>query len=208
MKQKTAGYSIWICSALFSLAIATGAWAADIHKLVEDCTHCHGKGGASTEPDVPIIGGYSADYIFSSLTALKNQERPCPETEYRSGDKKGTKTDMCQVVKDMSHSDIKQVAQYFSEQKFVRAKQKFDPELAKKGQEIHEKHCEKCHSNGASAAKDDAGIQAGQHMAYLEQMCKEFLSGARPIPKKMKARLEQLDKESINALINYYGSFQ
>lgn len=208
MKQKTTGYSKWICSALFSLFIAPGASAADTHKLVEDCTHCHGKGGASTEPDVPIIGGYSADYLIGSLTALKNQERPCPETEYRSGDKKGTKTDMCQVVKDMSPSDIKQIAHYFSEQKFVRAIQKFDPELAKKGQEIHEKHCEKCHSKNASEPNDNAGIQAGQHMAYLEGMCKEFKSGTRPVPKKMRARLEQLDNESISALINFYGSFQ
>jgi len=201
-------YALLACSALFSLSLATGTWAADVGKLTESCVSCHGKGGASSEPDVPIIGGYSADYLTGSLTAYKKQERPCPETKYRSGDKKGTKTDMCQTVKDMSPNDIKQVAGYFAEQKFVRTPQKFDPVLAKKGKEIHEQNCEKCHSEGGTVAGDDAGILAGQKMAYLDEAFKEFNSGKRPIPKKMKPKLEKLDKAGIDALINYYGGFK
>jgi sulfide dehydrogenase cytochrome subunit len=185
-----------------------GSYAADVNKLVESCVNCHGKGGASNESDVPIIGGYSAEYLTGSLTAYKKQERPCPETKVRAGGKKGTKSDMCQTVKDLSDSDIKQVAQYFSEQKFVRAAQKFDPVLAKKGKDIHEQNCEKCHSEGGTVASDDAGMLAGQHMAYLDEAFKEFNSGKRPMAKKMKPKLEKLDKAGIEALINYYGSFK
>ncbi len=208
MKRNVNRSLVVACGALLGLSVASSAWAFGTPKIVATCAYCHGKAGASTEPDVPTIGGYSKDYIISSLTAMKRQERPCPETTYRGGPKKGTKTDMCQIVKDLSADDIKDIAQYFSKQKFVRAKQKFDPELAKKGKEIHEQRCEKCHSNHASEPSDDAGIQAGQHMKYLEEMLFEFVAGTRPVPKKMKAQLEQLDKASLEALVNFYGSFQ
>ncbi|MCL4471435.1 MAG: c-type cytochrome [Gammaproteobacteria bacterium] len=198
MKTPHIGYALLACSALFGLSLSTAASAADVTKLVESCASCHGKGGASTELDVPIIGGYSAEYLSGSLKAYKDKERPC----------KDTKIDMCQVVKDFSDNDIKQVAEYFAEQKFVRTPQKFDAVLARKGKAIHDKGCEKCHSEGGSVASDDAGILAGQKMAYLDEQLKFFNEGKRPIPKKMKPKLEALGKGDIEALIHYYGSFK
>ena len=208
MTQKTTRFALLAGDGLFSLSLATGAWAADVNKLVDNCTNCHGKDGASTESDVPIIGGYSAPFISDSLAAYKKKERPCPETKYRGGDKKGQKTDMCQVAKDLSEADIKQVAQYFAGKKFVRAQQKFDPALAKKGKEIHEHTCDKCHSEGGSLASDDAGILAGQWMPYLKEQFKDFKAGKRPMVKKMKPKLEKLEQADIDALVNFYGSFK
>jgi sulfide dehydrogenase cytochrome subunit len=208
MTQKATRFALLAGAGLFSLSLTTGAWAADLNKLVENCANCHGKDGASTESDVPIIGGYSEPFISDSLTAYKKKERPCPEAKYRSGDKKGQKTDMCQVAKNLSEADIKQVAQHFAGKKFVRAQQKFDPALAKKGKEIHERSCEKCHSEGGSVADDDAGITAGQWMPYLREQFKEFKTGKRPMAKKMKPKMEKLEPADIDALINYYGSFK
>jgi sulfide dehydrogenase cytochrome subunit len=207
MKQKTTGYKLLACSALFNLAVATGAWA-DAGKLTESCVSCHGKDGANAEAAIPNIGGYSAAYITSALKVYKAKERPCPEINIPEGAKKGSKSDMCQASKDLSEADIKEVADSFSEQKFVRTKQKFDAELAKKGKEHHEKLCEKCHSEGGSLAMDDAGILAGQKMAYLREQIKFFNDGTRHIFKKMKPKLEQLDKDGIEAVINYYGSME
>ncbi len=206
--QKFIRLALLASAGLFSLFLATSAWAADVNKLVENCTHCHGKDGASTESDVPIIGGYSAPFITDSLTAYKKKERPCPETKYRSGDKKGQKTDMCQVAKDLSEADIKQVAQHFAGKKFVRAQQKFDPALAAKGKEIHDRSCDKCHSEGGTLASDDAGITGGQWMPYLKEQFKEFKAGKRPMVKKMKPKIEKLEQADIDALVNYYGSFK
>jgi len=208
MTQKATGFALLAGAGLFSLSLATGAWAADLNKLVENCANCHGKDGASTESDVPIIGGYSAPFISDSLTAYQKKERPCPEAKYRGGDKKGQKTDMCQVAKELSEADIKQAAQHFAGKKFVRAQQKFDPALAKKGKEIHERSCEKCHSEGGSVASDDAGITAGQWMPYLREQFKEFKTGKRPMAKKMKPKMDKLEPADIEALINYYGSFK
>jgi sulfide dehydrogenase cytochrome subunit len=208
MTQKATEFTLLACTALFGLSLATSAWAADIPKLVENCTNCHDKDGASRESDVPIIAGYSAPYLSDSLAAHKKKERPCPEAKYQSGDKKGQKTDMCLVAKDLSDTDIRQVAQYFAGKKFVRAQQNFDPALAKKGKEIHERSCEKCHAEGGSLASDDSGILAGQWMPYLEETFKEYSSGKHPMPKMMKRKMEKLEKADFDALVNYYGSFK
>ena len=208
MTKRNIGYILSISIALIGFNLTSNAFAADVNKLVEACANCHGKDGASTNSDVPIIGGYSIEFLVNNLKAYKDKERNCPETEYKSGSKKGTKTDMCKMVKDLSEDDMKLIAQYLSKKKFVRAKQKFDAALAAKGKEIHEMSCEKCHSDGGTSAKDDTGMPAGQWTPYLKQAFDEFLTGKRPIAKKMKLRMDDLSKEDINALINYYASFK
>lgn len=195
-----------LVACVLMFGVAGAAWASDVNKLVDGCADCHGKNGASSESDIPIIGGYSIEFLTNNLKAYKEKERFCPETKIRAGAKKGTKSDMCQVAKAMSDEDIKQIAQYFSKQKFVRAKQKFDPVLARKGKEVHDQYCEKCHSEGGTVADDDAGMPAGQWMPYLKHAFDEFYTGKRPVAKKMKIKLDEITKEDVEALINFYGS--
>lgn len=188
------------------MAPASSALSAGIDKQVTACSHCHGKAGASSESDVPIIGGYSVEFLVNNIKAYRDHERACPDTKYRSGPDKGQTTSMCQIAKNLSDSDIRQIAVYFSKKKFVRAKQQFDPALAAKGKEIHEVYCEKCHSDGGTQAKDDAGMMAGQWMPYLRQAFDEFATGKRPVPKKMKRKLDEITPEDMDALVHYYGS--
>jgi len=188
--------------------LSDGTAAADVDKLAAVCADCHGKAGASKESDVPIIGGYSSEFLVNNLKAYQTKDRDCPETKFREGGKKGQKTDMCQVVKDLGPADITALAGYFSKQKFVRANQKFDPALAKKGKDLHADYCEKCHSNGGTSAEDDTGLPAGQWMPYLRHALEEFKTGKRPIPKKMKAKLDQVSDADLEALVSYYGSFK
>lgn len=201
------------CSVFISLCILLGlvtvgsAWAATLENQMKTCSYCHGKDGASTDSDVPIIGGYSVEFLVNNLKAYRNHDRDCPDTKYRSGPDKGKKSSMCEITKNLKDGDIRQIATYLSKKKFVHAKQKFDPVLAAKGKDIHDMYCEKCHSEGATQAKDDAGMMAGQWIPYLHQAIEEFQSGKRPIPKKMKAKLEEVTPEDINALIQFYGSY-
>ena len=197
-------------SLLFSIALvtATGAWAADVTKLVEDCAGCHGKDGASTNKDVPIIGGNSVTYLTETFANYKKKIRPCPEVKYLEGPNKGKTTDMCKVMKDFSDSEVKQISEYFAAKPFVRAKQAFDAGLAKKGEAIHDKSCKKCHAEGGSLASDDSGILAGQWMPVIRQQFKEFSSGERKMDKKMRPKYEKLTPADLDALANYYGSFK
>lgn len=195
-------------TALLSLILTTNLSAAEVAKLVEDCDQCHGKDGASTEPEVPIIGGISALVLNDTMIAYKGEERPCPETEYPAGAKKGQKTTMCKLSADLSEDEIKQLGDHYAGKPFVRAKQKFDPALAAKGKPVHDDLCEKCHEEGGSLASNDAGILAGQWMPYMRHAFKGYSSGDRPMTKKMKKKYKKLSDEDIEALIHYYASIQ
>jgi len=188
------------------LALAGQAGATDIAKLIENCVSCHGKDGTSTESDVPTIGGMSQGYIEYNLADYSKKKRPCPEAAIKAGPDKGKKSDMCAVSKNLSDSDISQLAKFFAGKKFVRAVQKFDPELAKKGKSIHQKNCEKCHANDGGEAKDDAGVLAGQWTPYLKMTFEEYAAGKRHMEQKMKPEIDKLDPAAVEALLNYYAS--
>ena len=185
-----------------------GTATAGVQENLDACYSCHGKDGVSTEPSIPIIGGYSAAYIIDSMTAYRNKERACEETEILSGPHKGDKKDMCVIAKDLSEADTKAVAEHLAKEPFVRAKQKFDPEKAKLGKVVQNKQCKKCHEDGGSSPDDDAGILAGQWMKYIEQQMADYSAGKRPMTKKMKVKYEKLSKEDLENIIHYYGSFQ
>jgi len=188
--------------------VCADASAAEVEKMVAVCADCHGKAGASSEHDIPIIGGYSAEFLINNMKAYQAKERDCPETKVRAGKKKGNKTTMCEIVKDLTGAQIREIADYFAGQPFVRAKQKFDTDLARKGKAVHDQYCEKCHSDGGTHSDDDAGMPAGQWIPYLEQAFDEFHTGKRPMSKKMKDKMAQLDQNDIKALIQFYASIQ
>jgi cytochrome subunit of sulfide dehydrogenase len=192
---------------LLALMMSSSAWA-DVGALLGNCADCHGKDGASVESDVPIIGGYSSKYLADSLTNYRNKARPCPEAKYRAGAQKGQSTDMCSVAARLSDADVAALAGELSKKPFVRAKQAADAAKAERGKRIHDAHCTKCHEDGGSSPDDDAGILAGQWMPYVRHTFEEFGSGQRPIPKKMKPKFDELSADDIDALINYFGSFQ
>ncbi|OGT00300.1 MAG: hypothetical protein A3F73_14195 [Gallionellales bacterium RIFCSPLOWO2_12_FULL_59_22] len=193
---------------LFGLTVASGAYAADVNKLAENCAGCHGADGANSDSHIPNIGGMSAKYLTITMAHYKHKERPCVEIEVQSGAKKGTKTDMCKVVAELSDDDVKQLSDYYAGKKFVRAAQKFDAALAAKGKAVHEKNCEKCHSESGSVADDDAGILAGQKIHYLKEQTEFFLAEKRPMHKKMAPKLKALSKDEVAAVVEYYGSLK
>lgn len=188
-------------AAILCLALTPDARAADINALMASCSGCHGKDGASTDPVSPIIGGMSATYLAETMTAYKTKERPCPASEPKA-------VAMCAVAGGLADADIKQIADYLSKQKFVRASQTVDGALAEKGKQIHHQSCEKCHSGNGSVADDDAGILAGQWVPYLKAQLLEFKSGARKVDLKMTAVVDRLDAAGIDALANYYASMK
>lgn len=208
MKKINKGFALLACSALFGLSLSGAVSAADVAKLVEPCIACHGKDGVSTEADVPSIASYSELYMVGSLNKYQKKERPCVETEIRSGSNKGSKTSMCKSAQSLSENDIQLIAAYFAEKTFVATPQVFDAALAKKGKQVHNSKCDTCHSMGGTLASDDAGILGGQKMSYLRNEIKKFKEGIRPINKKMKPKLEALDDSEIEALIHFYGSVQ
>jgi sulfide dehydrogenase cytochrome subunit len=208
IRHNISALSVLFSGALISLAVASAALAADGAAVAEQCAACHGKNGASTDPSIPIIGGYSAKYIRESIKNFRTKIRACAEVTVQAGPKKGTKSDMCKVVADLGEADAEAVARYISAQKFVRAKQPFDAAKAERGSSVYKLRCEKCHENNGSSPDEDNGILAGQWTPYLRDQLAGFRAGKRPIDDKMKLRLDKVGKEEEEALLNFFASQQ
>ncbi len=166
--------------------------------LAGQCAGCHGTTGNSIGPATPSIAGQNAELLVEMMKG------------YASGDIPSTI--MGRIAKGYSEDDLKKIADFFSKQKFVPAKQPFDAALAKEGAKLHEKYCEKCHEDGGKKADEDIAIIAGQWMPYLQFTMADFLSGNREMTKKMKRKVEQLIKakgeKGMQAVINFYASQQ
>ncbi len=176
-------------------ALLTGASAG---MLSNTCAGCHGSNGASTGPATPTIAGLSKDYFIEAMQGFKSGEVPS--------------TIMSRIAKGYSDVEFKQMAEWFAGKPFVKAKQDFNPALAKQGAKLHDKYCEKCHGEGGQSAEDDAGVMAGQWTPYLEWTLADYLAGDRAMTKKMKKKMKKmLSKEGdagTTALLNYYASQQ
>jgi sulfide dehydrogenase cytochrome subunit len=198
-----------IAGAALGLAAATAAHGADGAQVAEQqCAACHGKNGASTDPAIPIIGGYSAKYIVDSLENFRKKIRACAEVTIPSGPKKGTKSDMCKVVAAMAPGEAEAVARHLSAQKFVRARQPFNRARADQGARVYKLRCQKCHDNDGASPDEDNGILAGQWTSYLRDQLAGFRAGTRPIDDKMKQRLDKVSKDEEESLLHFFASQQ
>jgi sulfide dehydrogenase cytochrome subunit len=188
-----------------SLLIPTALIAADGAGIAkEQCVSCHGKDGNSTASKVPSIAGFSKAGLIEMLQAYKAGDRK--GDSYKAKGEKAT--DMNAVIKDMSAADIDAVSAFFASKKFKPAKQSFDAALAKTGADIHEKSCEKCHSEQGKSSEDDTAILAGQWKPYLKKEFSKFSSGSRDMSKKMKKKFSPLSNEEKAALLEFYASLQ
>jgi len=138
--------------AIFALTLSLSAGAEPMPAAAQGCADCHGTDGASTQPDVPIIGGLSAFSMEENLLAFRAGERPCRATYYRAGDTDRPATDMCRIASELGDDDIAAVASYFASQPFVPADQVFDAERAARGRTIHES----AQGRGHPASRDES----------------------------------------------------
>ncbi|MES9964981.1 MAG: c-type cytochrome [Candidatus Sedimenticola sp. 20ELBAFRAG] len=166
--------------------------------LANTCAGCHGTNGASQGPAAPTISGLSKDYFIETMQGFANGEIPS--------------TIMGRIAKGYNEDEITQMANFYGDKPFVKAKQNFDAKLAKKGAKLHDKYCEKCHGDGGASAEDDAGVMAGQWVPYTNWQLANFKDGSREAPKKMMKKMKKmLDKEGskgVEALLNFYASQQ
>jgi sulfide dehydrogenase cytochrome subunit len=191
-----------------AVAFFSTASAADIDTTMKGCNDCHGDNGVSQWDDVPTIAGMDAFGIADQLFMYRDEERNCSESEYRQGDTSRAATTMCAVAAELSDDDIEALGDAYAELTFVPAVQDFDAALAEAGAAIHDKQCDKCHSEGGSNVEDEALILAGQWIAYLEASFADYATGDRPTDKKMKEKLDELSADDVTALVQYYASQQ
>ncbi|NNJ92220.1 MAG: cytochrome c4 [Gammaproteobacteria bacterium] len=182
----------------------TGAVFADGHggpsaeALSYSCAGCHGTNGLSSGPASPTLAGMPKSVMIETMQGFKSGDIPA--------------TIMGRIAKGYTDAEIEKMGDFFAKQKFMSAQQSSDAMLAKKGAKLHDKYCEKCHSEGGSiemAVEDEVGVLAGQWKPYLHYSLNDFVSGKRPMPKKMKKKLETMHKKEgdagIQALLEFYA---
>jgi len=184
------------------------ALASDLDAIVESCADCHGDDGVSRWDDMPTIAGVDAFVGSEALYIYRDSARPCATVDYRQGDTSRPATNMCDLSKDLSDETIEAIAEQFASLPFVAAAQAFDSELAAAGKAVHDRDCERCHSEGGSNPADEAGMLAGQWTGYLRTTFDEYAAGEREQLDKMKKVMDALSAEDVESLLNYYASQQ
>ena len=186
---------LWLCCTLPGYADET--------PLVNTtgCADCHGADGLAAENlDAPVIAGIPAAHIEEAIYAYRDGARQCRYEPL-----------MCETVKHTSDERIANLAQHYAMQPRDASNEAFDPELAAKGQEIHARLCTGCHvPPDDPEVADRLGFPLhGQRGVYLRYAIKSYLDGRREnLLDIMGEKLRQLDSDGIEALVNYYASYE
>ena len=197
---------------LISLSIAAlgmpALASADLDALMQQCNDCHGDNGVSQWTDMPTIAGLAEFVHADALYIYMDGARPCADSEYRQGDTSRPVTNMCDIAANLTEDQIDELAAAYAELPYVPAKQDFDASLVDAGKALHDKQCDRCHSDAGMNPDDEAGMLGGQQMGYLRSMFEQYAAGEREQPGKMKEVMDALSPDDVEALVNYYGSVQ
>jgi sulfide dehydrogenase cytochrome subunit len=199
---------IVVTSILAGMLFAEAVFADDLDSIVESCGDCHGDNGVSQWDNVPTIAGIDSFVGSEALFIYRDEARPCATSEYRQGDTSRSATNMCDIAAELSDETIEAIAEHFTGLPFVAASQAFDSDLAAAGKLIHDRACERCHSDGGTNPDDEAGILAGQWTAYLKSAFDEYAAGEREQLEKMKTAMDALSADDVQALLHFYASQQ
>ncbi len=192
-------FSLTLAVGVLAFGFVSGARAdATAEMLANSCTGCHGQQGNSLGPTAPSIAAMAPTVFVETMERFKSGET--------------YSTIMGRIAKGYSSDEIKKMGEYFQRQQYQYAAQTFDKTLAKKGAKLHEKYCEKCHTDGGRPVTDeeDYNILAGQWVPYLQYTMEDFREGRRPMEKKMKSKLDELLKaqgdDGLAAVFAFYAS--
>lgn len=184
---------------LAGLALLAGSSLAD-PAMIEVCAACHGEDGSGVGFEfVPIIAGTPAAHIEEALYSYQDGARHCVRVP-----------EMCETAARLSDADIAELAEYYSAMRRISSGETFDETLAKAGKAIHEEHCARCHVLPDDENVEDAlGIPLhGQRSAYLRMALGAYMTGDREtLVPAMAEKLKLLDADKIDALVNYYASY-
>ncbi|MBE9562279.1 MAG: hypothetical protein IMF12_05385, partial [Proteobacteria bacterium] len=163
---------------------------------VDTCIACHGTDGSSVGSATPNIANMREKLFIKAMQDMQSGERPS--------------TVMGVIAKGYTDSEIRVMAQFFSQQQAVPHRQNFDAEKAKKGRQLHNLYCNGCHKIEGNTQLLSNNL-AGQQMPYLLHRLTEFVNDADPtisplMKNALKHFIENNSQESLDDLVHYYAS--
>ena len=183
---------IFPLSAFSLVLLLSASWpteAAELDETIELCISCHGEKGMPVEPDMPIIWGQQFYYIYLQLKDYKAARR---HSEV-----------MNDVVAELSRSEMKAVAQYFSEKAWPLTGYRSGRDDDVKGQTAADAGlCYQCHIGGYVGTSGVPRL-AGQQVGYLERTMIEFKYKIRRNAQAKGSLFATYDDGDITALARY-----
>jgi cytochrome c553 len=189
-----------------SPAFATPPPATDLHgNLVATCAACHGAAGeGSSTGAIPRLAGQNADYLAHALSMFKDGTRASPV--------------MQPIAKNLSDSDMRQLADYFAAQHPPLAQAVTAPtaaqietgrQLAQAGDGANVTACFACHAAGGTGNGARFPSIAGQPASFTVERLHEFQDRAKKgavKPGTMTAVAAQMSDAQIEAAAAYLST--
>ena len=129
------------------------------------CVACHGPGGNSTMPLVPVLAGQTARYLYLQLRDFQEGRRSDPQ--------------MSAMTAGLNRDDMRELSAYFAQQK--PKSQDFQPDAAKARlgkAKADETLCTMCHLGGF-AGQNEIPRVAGQRFDYVKKQLDDFKARRR-----------------------------
>jgi cytochrome c553 len=129
------------------------------------CFACHGTGGRSVQPLIPVLAGQTSRYLYLQLRDFQEGRR--------------SNEQMSPMAQGLSKDEMRELAAYFSAQK--PAAQTFQPDAdkARLGKaKADETLCTMCHLGGF-AGQNEIPRVAGQHFDYVLKQLTDFKARRR-----------------------------
>lgn len=161
-------------AALIGLAASPGFAQDTIADKVMVCAACHGENGTPTKPEVPIIWGQHAGYLYIQLKDFKSKSRASEI--------------MNPIAADLEKADMLALAQYFESKPWPSTGYSSEAADVSKGETIATAGmCPACHL-GTFFGDSAIPRVAGQTQTYLEHTLIAF---------KTRQRNNNVDKSNL-----------
>jgi len=173
--------------------------AANGKILAQGCLGCHGEKGISPAPNFPSLAGQLANYIYKQLH------------DYHDGSR--SDDIMSSITEDLSQQDIADLAVWFSSLPPLEWREKGEiTHAAEKLVYVGDNKrvlppCSVCHGTDGRGEVMDVPALTGQQPEYLKKTLLDYKNGERhnDIYSRMRLIVEQLSKEEIEGLAQYYS---
>ena len=154
------------------------------------CVGLPRPGGKSTDPMYPILAGQTSRYLYLQLRDFQEGRRSDPQ--------------MSPMAKDLTRDEMRELADYFAEQKPPPQTFKVDPAKATLGQaKADETLCTMCHLGGF-AGQNEIPRVAGQHYDYIVKQLRDFKARKRTNDAgNMTSVAEHAERQDIENLAHY-----
>lgn len=160
------------------LALAEEGDAARGETLIQQCTACHGVGGASSVSSFPKLAGQGEAYLLKQLHDIQSGARVVAQMAAQ-GNTPGQ-------LDNLNDQDLADIAAYFSDQ--PKTVGTADPDLVELGAQLYRggnpetgvPACAACHSpTGAGNPPAAFPMLSGQHADYIASQLRKFQAGYR-----------------------------